>query len=34
MSFEDFPNLKLMAIKEEIESITKAYSDLQTTAKK
>ena len=33
MSFEDFPNLKLMAIKEEIESITKAYSDLQTTAK-
>ena len=33
MSFEDFPNLKLMAIKEEIENITKAYSDLQTTAK-
>ena len=33
MGFEDFPNLKLMAIKEEIESITKAYSDLQTTAK-
>ena len=33
MSFEDFPNLKLMAVKEEIESITKAYSDLQATAK-